>query len=101
MKYRFDIIQNVPNQSFYTMYNDHKIDIRIHTYKEIMYANVSVDDVLEIAGVKCFNKLNILGNSLSQKLGCKIYFQTTYGTTPNYKNINGIDCILILEDIGE
>lgn len=101
MKYKFDMIQGVPNQSFYTLYNDHKIDIRLHTYKGLMYASISIDDELVRSGVKCFDKVNLLGNSLAQKLKCRIYFETLYNAVPNYKNINGVDCNLILEDIGD
>lgn len=99
MRYELELVKDVPNQQFFTENNGSKIGIRLHTYKGIVYASVYINDELKISGTKCVSGNNLLDNSLSQIVGCRIFFMTKNGVMPNSSMFGTLDCRLILEEI--
>ena len=99
-QYTLQLTKDAPNQQFFTNFNGYKIGVRLHTFRGIIYASIYINDEMTRSGVKCLNGINILGNSISQMVGCELKFETTQRRTPDSSLFNGADCVLYMNEIG-
>lgn len=94
-------LANVPNQEFSIVANEHDVLIRFRTFREVMYADVTIDRELRIGAAKVVPNTSFLTKECERILGGKLLFKCLNDDYPNYKQMNTADCTFVYIPKGE
>ena len=84
----------IPNQTFFVVANGYKVDFRLHTFRELLYADVMVDEEKVANSVRCVNRGWLLPERYNNTLG-NFMFDTLDGVSyPNTDDL-GTSCFLL------
>ena len=87
----FDI-SNVPNQKFNTNINGRKSAFEFRTFRDIVYINVYVDDVLFCSGVKAVPNDSLFPSKVNEAAGGTFMFVSISDDYPSHTLFNGVAC---------
>ena len=81
------------DQKFYVIVNGIRIDFRLHRFRDVIYADIWIDNEIIAYSVRCVPFGKLLPIQYESKVG-NFFFQTTDDEYPTYDNL-GVSCNFI------
>lgn len=98
MKRSFELV-NYPNQVFSTTAAGNSLEITLRTFRGVLYANVTINGVLQCAGARCLANRKVFPGRVETLMGASMYFSCMTDDLPSYQQFNTPQCELIIEEL--
>ena len=98
------VIGQYKNQSFTVERNDFTVNIRLRTFRGIIYMDASNRDGLLISGIRCVNEQFLLPKHIASMIGGNFMFVDINGEYPASENFDQFTCKFLFyttEEIAE
>jgi len=83
-----------PNQKFSTSMNGNAVEIRIRTFRGLMYVSISINGKLVESSVRAMPNTDLFGTTVRRTLGGNFMFVCVEKDEyPEYKKLNGTDVV--------
>ena len=83
----------IPNQTFFVVIDGNKVDFRLHTFRGLLYADISVNESKVANSVRCVNNGWLLPERFDKTIG-NFQFQTLDGVSYPSADDFGDSCTL-------
>jgi hypothetical protein len=85
---------SIPNQELSFAIGDNYFTLRLRTFRDITFASISMNDELLCGSMRCMPNTPIFNGNINSIINGKLMFECLNGVLPNYKNFDGVTCVL-------
>lgn len=95
--YKIELSNRYPNQSFSVNLNKNRVDIRLCTFRNTMFADITINGVSVCRGRRVVNRMPLLPKRYERVLGGNIGVISNAGDYPAYFEIDNAKTVLVFD----